>query len=383
MVLSTPSIAIPAGRELDFGFVLYCTTHRGIGGVIGGYTLALTPTMQIDLLQKDNGTIARLQSTPTDQGDLTNPDYSTTSMEGPTITVWNEMESRGVKKVVLLTDYLYRVGGAALWVEGQDVPADAAQLALYVTEGYNEGYALGNGFATRYEQYWNRDNTIIELGNEPELFRSILKVGAPNSGMTASDYWPNKTEIAVSYYKGMFEGVKAVDPLIKCSTPASSGYLPIYLYDRFINESMPTVEYLSWHWYDEHENLMNAGSFVGGSSWRSIFDYLVDRYDKDIIITECNNRFNSIDTEDFERYQNKGVRFFQSFLPKAISNERCKAVIVYGQMDDVHADSRLERGYGAYWFPGLDTGLPPSQQDFQGLLAPKKEVAIFRTLTRL
>ncbi|MFC6100273.1 hypothetical protein [Olivibacter domesticus] len=367
----------------QLGFAVYATTNRAMGGGNTKYTKALTQQAQMNLLKECRARWCRATVYPKWDGDLNNTPGNGGGNYGNFITRYtnwiNLCVQNNIKVSTCVIDSLSTVYGN---IGGGTNTTDInSATATDKTNAYNAGFLLGSGFMSRYGYLQLRP--VIELSNEIELFRDILREGNTGGGLLASDYFPNKVAVAVSYFKGMAEGIKSINPDTIITTPASSGYKPLYLYDLLINE-IPIIDWVNWHWYSDMQANVGAGNFPNtGQGVANIFDFLYMRWGKPLIMTEMNQRgigYNgAVDgPESGDLHQDKQVAYWNKMLPLVLERSFIKAAICYAQLSDPYNSSSVESTYGVYYFPGLDTSLPPGDQDLTGLLTPKKVVSFFK-----
>lgn len=366
------------------GFTVSATTNRPTGGGNTTYTKALTQQDQMDLLKECRARWCRTTVYPKSNGDLNNTEANGGIGYGDFTNRYinwiNLCIENNIKVSTCVIDSLSVVYGNI--GDGSETTDIKSATEADKINAYNAGFLLGSGFMSRYSYLQLRP--VIELSNEIELFRNILRKGNVGGGLYASDYFPNKVAVAVPYFKGMAEGIKSMNPDAIVTTPASAGYKPLYLYDLLISE-IPIIDWVNWHWYSEMQGNVEAGNFPNtGQGVANIFDFLYERWGKPLIMTEMNQRgigFNGANDgpESGDLHQDKQVTFWTTVLPMIMERSFVKAAICYAQLSDPYRlDSTWERSYGIYYFPGLDTNLPPGDQDLKGLLTPKKVVNFFK-----
>jgi|GEM_PF-1487209 len=367
----------------QLGFAVETTINRPMGGGNTNFTKALTQQDQMDLLKECRARWCRTTVYPKWDGDLNNTIANGGTDYGNFVTRYtnwiNLCTENNVKISTCVIDSLKIVydnigGGSKTTDINSATSADK-------TNAYAAGFALGSGFMSHYSYLQLRP--VIELSNEIELFRDILRDGNVNGGLYASDYFPNKVAVAVPYIKGMAHGVKSVCPDAIITTPAISGFKPIYLCDLLLSE-IPEIDWVNWHWYSEMQGNLQSGNFPNtGLGAANIFDYLYERWGKPLIMTEMNRRGigwnNATDgPESGDVHQNGQVSFWNTMLPLVLERSFVKAAICYKQLSDPYDTYSVQSTYGIYYFPGLDTSLPPSEQDLRGLCTPKKVVNFFK-----
>lgn len=367
----------------QLGFAVVTTTNRPMGGGNGLYTKALTQQAQMNLLKECRARWCRTTVYPKLDGDLNNTEGNGGTGYGDftgRYTSWIKLcIENNIKVSTCVIDSLSIVYGS---IGGGSNTTDInSATETDKTNAYNAGFLLGSGFMSRYSYLQLRP--VIELSNEIELFRDILKDKSTGGGLFASDYFPNKVAIAVPYFKGMAEGVKSVCRDAIITTPASAGYKPLYLYDLLINE-IPIIDWVNWHWYSEMQENVEAGDFPNtGQDAANIFDFLYERWGKPLILTEMNQRGIGFDgandgPESGDLHQDKQVAYWNKMLSLVLERSFIKAAICYSQLSDPYLSDSWERTYGIFYFPGLNISLPPGQQDLTGLLTPKKVVNFFK-----
>lgn len=400
-------------RQINFGSVTLIATNRPMGGG-GVYEKSITATQQLDLVQdKIGGNCVRIGVTTTADGNADKPGYG--NYDNSLKNALAACRERGIKVILKLDDRLSthmqktQINGEWEWEDdGRDIAW--SEYELNVDDGKSggdpnnvmgvlercekESFSMTSGFINRYKDYMDLSNVILELSNEPELFRSIQREN--RSGTSESDFWPQKTAISMKGFKGMHDGARATLPELKISTPASQGWAPVWLYDQYLTV-MPTVDFISWHWYDNMELSMNksqwpvAAGGIPGGDFRSIFHFLALKWDKPVIISEANARpVNSNDERGAESgwlQQDKQIAFWSSFLPKAVKSGNCDAITAYNLLSDPYkldsnGNPTMEAKYGLYYFPGIDLSLPKPEVDFQGTLTPKRSIKLLKWMCR-
>lgn len=369
----------------QLGFSISATTNRPMGGGNTLYTKALTQQDQMDLLKQCRARWCRTTVYPKWDGDLNNTPGNGGGNYGNFITRYtnwiNLCAQNNIKVSTCVIDSLSLVYGN---IGGGTNTTDISSATNSdKADAYDAGFALGSGFMSRYNHLQLRP--VIELSNEIELFRDILKPGAEGSGAGrfASDYFPNKVAVAIPYIEGMANGVKSINPDALITTPASAGFIPTYLYDLIIAE-VPNIDWVNWHWYSEMQGILESDDFpYEGQGVANVFDYLYGRWGKPLIMTEMNQRgigFNgAVDgPENGDLHQDKQVAYWNKMLPLVMQRSFVKAAICHSQLSDPYNFSSVESTYGVYYFPGLDTSLPEGDQDLKGLLTPKKVVNFFK-----
>lgn len=371
--------------SFDFGVVSNCTENRPTAGA--NYANSVPWQTQLDMIQNEvGGNAVRIGVNTTNSGSADKTGYA--MYDALLKAFLPEIVTRNMKCIVLLIDQATQFMGTTWENINVDLDQTDQELTDQLPTIYQSAFDMAAGFATIYgPSMTNQDNFVIELGNEPELFRKILKQGL--SGGDVSHYWPKKLLLYRTYYRGMYEGIRSVLPTIKCSTPASSGFAPAYMWAQLLLET-PDVDYVSWHWYDEHERIMTRGDWpVGaagesGSFYRSIFDWLWARYGKRIIITECNARGigfgNNDGTEAGDMHQARGIAFFSPFLRKAVASEHVDIITAYKLLSEPYQSQLFETSYGLFYYEGINTTLPPQDQDWSNPI-PKKDVHLLKYLT--
>jgi len=355
--------------DLHIGMVVPTLSTRAMGGGDTRFSLAIKTPQQLDILQQTGSTVYRMVASCSASGNL--GDFTQWFID-----TMAQTRARGLRTIILLIDRVQDVF-TPNWDNDpkEDVTWTDAEMPGKLIEAYNLGYTLGSGFLTIHGNYINDDDDILELGNEPELFRKIQKA---EPGSFASHFFPKKLELMVRYAKGMYEGAKSVRPNLKMSTPASQGWYPIYLYDRFIADAMPDVEFLSWHWYSDMENNINQNGWFDPAA-RNQFQSLYDRYGKDMIITETNAKgtLASDGPESSSKHQSRQMRHFKAVLKKANAVPAVKCITFYRQFSDPY-QSYNEGSLGLEYFgDNFDTSLDRPDQDFQSALRPKGIIRSF------
>lgn len=395
--------------SIDFGSVVSVVSNRPPGG--GGYSIntgqrdypkGIFPQQQFDLVKNEiGGNCVRIGTTTTIDGNADKAGYGNFDLLlKESLTICKNM---GIKVILLLDHRLSsymnttEINGNFEWEDNtRDCQWTADQLNTDDGRSAANGgvvmgtlercetqhYSMVQAFINRYSSYWDPANTILELGNEPELFMNIWKTGGGN-GTSLDHFWPQKTQISIRGFKGMYEGAQALMPTLRVSTPANSGWCPVALYDEYL-PVMPNA-IVSYHWYSNQEMNMDRGQWpssaggTAGNQFRNIFDWLNLKWGRQVIITECNGR-NDSDQAGFLN-QDYQIGFFSSFLPKAVASPICERVTAYTLLSDPYRTGD-EGTFGLYWFPNIDKDNPDHNLvDFQGTLTAKKAVSYLKYMT--
>lgn len=250
--------------------------------------------------------------------------------------------SQGMPMLCKFEDRLYNAAGnfSPIW-KGTDQQA------------YDAGYALGNGAATRYAEWFE----YFELGNEIELFRKMVIPGS--MGDEESDYRvvsqvdgyevEEPVEIVANYVKGMNDGIKAVKPSAKTMFN-TAGYCPLYLMDRVV-ALIPDLDIVAWHWYDDMLT-PDMANIIGGDF--DIITFLGERYSKPIWITETGARWrDTLSPADNEQRQ---INWYNNFIVPGLSNPHTGKIFWFELLDAIKAGEAQqgngwEQHYGLYYFP--------------------------------
>lgn len=361
-----------------FGAVSSWTENRVTVSAI--YANSVPLGQQLDIIEKDmGGNAVRIGVNTTNSGNANKPGYG--NLQPAFEQVLQESSNRNMRVIILLIDQATQFMGETWKSNEGDLGISESALANLLPQAEESAYNMTSGFLNLNSSLLDNDLHVLELGNEPELFRGIQKEGL--SGVNQSHYWPQKVALTKAYFKGMYDAAKSVRPGLKVSTPASQGWCPSWLYDQYLSV-MPNVDYISWHWYDEMERMMDRGSWQDGP-YTSIFEYLYAKWGKRIIISECNARgvgFKGADdgpeTGDF--HQDKQVAFFSSFFPKALSSGHVDIITTYKLLSEPYQTHIFEATYGIKYFPGMDTSIPANQQDFSNPVS-KKVINFFKYMT--
>ncbi|MCL4642098.1 MULTISPECIES: hypothetical protein [Olivibacter] len=366
-------------HKFAFGAVSSWTENRPT--VSANYSNSVPLNKQLDIIQHEmGGNAVRIGVNTTNSGSADKPGYG--MLQAAVEQVLAETVARNMRLIILLIDQSHQFMGDAWRNNDIDLGLTQSELDALLPQAEMSGYNMTAGFLNLNNTLLNNGLHVLELGNEPELFRNIQKDNT--SGVNQSHFWPQKVAVTKAYFKGMHDAAKALRPNLKISTPASMGWCPVWLYSQYLSV-MPNVDYISWHWYDEMERNMDRGNWPDGL-YGSIFEYLYAKWGKRIIISECNARgigFNNANDgpESGDLHQDKQVAFFSSFLPKAVASGHVDIITTYKLLSEPYQTNSIESTFGVNYFPGIDTSIPPAQQNFSNIV-PKKVMKLFKYLTR-
>lgn len=370
-----PDIIIPQGRDFRWGAVLASTTHNPSSGY-GGYTLAPTIDDYLDKLVEVGGQAVRLYAEPNPEGDLNNtsPPPAYGNMHNIFIDVISKCHQRDLHCIILLMDRIRDIK----YTPTEDNPKNESVWSLKADlDTYRESEAIATAeyatkFMQRYNQYLDTEKDIVEISNEPELFRNLQR--SKTSGTVRNQYFENKTDTFLKHVVEVAQRIRSVNPAIRIATPSSVAWQQFYLMDRYIAD-FPHYSYLNLHWYSNQERNMRNGEFESGVS--DVTVYYSDKYNMDLIFTEFNQRglaFGGANDgpESGDNHQARQIKNFEQVFPKFIKNTRVKYALIYQWSSHPHGPGITEQTYGILYFPGLDTSLPIDQQNMKALMTPKK-----------
>jgi len=192
---------------------------------------------------------------------------------------------------------------------------------------YQAGKDLGTAVARQYNLYFD----YYEIGNE--LDNKYIISG---SGKNFTDYDTVKMKIAVSYVKGMHDGLLVEDPTAK--TMVNAGWVHWGYMDYVVSQT--PIEIVAWHWYSDME------TNTSGSGTTNIAETLYARYGKPIWFTEINQKNGSAGTYKGVSGEAGQALFFTEFGAKMNGNSHVGALFAYELFDlNEHTDPN-ERNYG-------------------------------------
>lgn len=373
-----PDVIIPQGRDFRWGAVIAPTTHNPTSGY-GGYTGAPTVDDYLDKLVEAGGQAVRLYAEPNADGNLNNSSYG--NMDNIFIDVITKCHQRGIHCIILLMDRIRDISYIPTENNPENINVWRVRADL---DTYREGEAISTAayatrFMERYSQYLDLSMDIIEISNEPEIFRNLQRPGVdgnpPPSGADRNHYFVNKTDTFLKHVAEVARRIREFNPNVRLATPGCVAWRQIYLMDRYVADFLH-YSYLNLHWYSNQERSMRLGNFVTGVT--DVTAYYVNRYNMDLIFTEFNQRgvaFNGVNDgpESGDNHQARQIRFFEIIFPKFINNPRVKYALIYQWASHPHAPHGItEETFGIWYFPGLDISLPPEDQNMKALMTPKK-----------
>lgn len=192
-----------------------------------------------------------------------------------------------------------------------------------------EAYKLGRnqtyGFITKYENHFD----YFELGNEQE--NRIIHENV--NGMNAEDYDFNKFQVLVSYFKGMIDSIRELNP--KSKIMITGGWLH-WGYFELLQQEKLDYDIISWHWYS------NMGSMYE-SKWEraDVINTLISKFNKPIWITEINKKDGSLG----ETYQEQAY-WVEYFINELHKQPNIEAYILYELYDQPNLYNQKWAGPG-------------------------------------
>ncbi len=179
-------------------------------------------------------------------------------------------------------------------------------------EAYNMGREQAHGFVKKYGSHFE----YYELGNEQEN-KIIFK---DKNGTATEHYDYQKLKILTAYFKGMIDGIKAINP--KAKIMITGGWLHWGYFDLLEQEKVD-YDIISYHWYSNMGSMFNA-KWGGGN----VIDTLTAKFSKPIWITEINKKDGSVN----ETYQEQAY-WVEYFINELNQQPNINAFILYELYD--------------------------------------------------
>lgn len=258
--------------------------------------LPISIEKQLDLLSEHQMTFYRIDVNTLQDGGINTKDNRNVRFEN----LLKESEKRGVSILPVIKFY-------NIHLENQVFTSD---------EAYNKGKNQGQGFASRYGEYFD----YYGLGNELDL-----KAQLPNTkGMKKEDYDNHKMELITAYLKGLSDGIKSIEPtaktIINCALWVHWGYLDI------LKEKNVDYDILGYHWYSDNGRPLLDINIPNINALK-----VLESYNKPIWLTEINRKRGSLYYR--EREQDEMMKMF---LRNISDKNSIKAFFVYELFDQSH-----------------------------------------------
>ena len=202
---------------------------------------------------------------------------------------------------------------------------------------YTEGKEQAHIFFKKYLSYFSTFGDFVEIGNE--LDNKFIK-GAEYNGDKRSHYKMDNRSIM--YYKGFAEITKLYLPNKKLIINISYihwGFLEL------LEDLSFDYDLIGLHWYSDMGNVYDFGK-----ESLNIIDFLRDRFDKKVILTEFNVR--AFDKKFNSTIQKK--KWLVSNYESLFQNINCLGVIFYELFDEPDfakmnsINSKTEAFYGLF-----------------------------------
>lgn len=197
---------------------------------------------------------------------------------------------------------------------------------------YQLAFNQGKNFGEKYGKLIN----VLEIGNELE--RRILREG---DGTKASQYDLSKGSRLMFKLKGIADGLKSVNPLLK--TSISLGWTHLYYLELL---ALYKVDYdiIGYHWYSNMGDITNVRAPYG-----NILQKIKKKYNKTIWITEFNTYEGTRNTL-FKKQENYILTSIQKILRQNI----VEAFFIYELFDEPALKSNFphEASYGLIYKEG-------------------------------
>ncbi|MDR6341391.1 hypothetical protein HNQ91_004464 [Filimonas zeae] len=182
-------------------------------------------------------------------------------------------------------------------------------------DAFRRGRKIGFSFASVYSSHFH----YYEMGNEEE--RKILKGG---HGDKTTDYDLQQFKLLAAFFKGMYEGIKAVDPAAQTIID-NSGWLH-YGYFQLLRDYNVPYDILGLHWYSDMGDLDNA---KGHGDILSI----VSSFQKPVWITEINRRHGSWNSDGTSAEEDQRA-WMDRYMLQLHQRKQVKAFFVYELLDE-------------------------------------------------
>lgn len=193
-------------------------------------------------------------------------------------------------------------------------------------DAYRRGHKIGFAFASVYSSHFH----YYEMGNEEET--KILKGG---DGDKTTDYNLQQFKLLAAFFKGMNEGIKAVDPTAQTIID-NSGWLH-YGYFQLLREYNVPYDILGLHWYSDMGDLNNAKG-------RGDILSVVSSFQKPVWITEINRKHGSWNSDGTAAEEDQRA-WMDRYMLQLHQRTQIKAFFVYELLDE---PAFADKGKAAY-----------------------------------